>query len=185
MPFVMGVLAIGFFTACENDDEEDPVIPNEEEVITTVQFNLVPSGGGDTITWSFTDLDGDGGNDPVIVNGAPLLAGTTYNSDIQFLNELEDPADDITEEVEDEADEHQIFYLANGADIDISYTDMDGDGNPLGLATAIVAQSASTGTLDIVLRHEPDKDAAGVSEGDISNAGGETDIEVQFEVDIQ
>jgi hypothetical protein len=31
----------------------------------------------------------------------------------------------------------------------------------------------------------PDKYAAGVSEGDISNAGGETDIEVSFQVIIE
>lgn len=181
----MGVLAVGMFTACEKDDEEDPVIPNEEELITTVRFHLVPAAGGDTITWTFTDLDGDGGDDPVIVNGSAIQAGTTYNSHVQFLNELETPAEDITEEVEDEADEHQVFYLASGADMTVTYTDMDGDGNPLGLTTQVDAQSASTGTLDIILRHEPDKIASGVSDGDITNAGGETDIEVQFDIAIQ
>ena len=34
-------------------------------------------------------------------------------------------------------------------------------------------------------RHEPVKDNPGVSDGDITNAQGETDIEVQFDVDIQ
>ena len=96
----MGVLAVGMFTACE-DDDEDPVIPNEEEVITTVRFNLV-SAANDTTTWTFTDLDGDGGNDPTIVNAGPIAAGT-YTSFIQFLNEQETPAEDITEEVEEEA----------------------------------------------------------------------------------
>ena len=36
-----------------------------------------------------------------------------------------------------------------------------------------------------MLRHEPDKSAAGVSSGDITNAGGETDIEVSFNVIIE
>jgi len=37
----------------------------------------------------------------------------------------------------------------------------------------------------ITLRHEPAKDATGVSDGDITNAGGETDISVNFPVEIQ
>ena len=42
-----------------------------------------------------------------------------------------------------------------------------------------------SGTITVTLRHEPNKDAAGVSSGDIANAGGETDIEVTFNVEIQ
>ncbi len=185
IPFIMGVLAVAMFTACEKDDEEDPVIPNEEELITTLRFNLVPSAGGDTITWTFTDLDGDGGDAPVIENGAALVEGTTYSSHVEFLNETESPAEDITEEVADEALEHQVFYLANGADLNLSYTDMDTEGNPIGLTTDVIAQSVSSGTLNIILRHEPDKEATGVSDGDITNAGGESDIEVTFDIAIQ
>jgi hypothetical protein len=37
----------------------------------------------------------------------------------------------------------------------------------------------------VTLRHEPDKGAAGVSGGDITNAGGDTDIEVTFPVVIE
>ena len=35
-------------------------------------------------------------------------------------------------------------------------------------------------TMTVILRHEPNKAGAGVSDGDITNAGGETDIEVTF-----
>jgi len=37
----------------------------------------------------------------------------------------------------------------------------------------------------VTLRHQPDKGAIGVSDGDITNAGGETDIEVLFDVIIE
>ena len=37
----------------------------------------------------------------------------------------------------------------------------------------------------ITLRHEPAKTATGVSGGDITNAGGETDIEVVFDVTVE
>jgi hypothetical protein len=35
------------------------------------------------------------------------------------------------------------------------------------------------------LRHEPAKSAAGVADGDLTEAGGETDVEVVFEVIVE
>jgi hypothetical protein len=67
----------------------------------------------------------------------------------------------------------------------VAYGDVDGNGKPLGLQTTVVTGDVSTGTLTITLRHEPDKSAAGVSGGDLTNAGGETDIEVTFDVTVQ
>ena len=67
----------------------------------------------------------------------------------------------------------------------ITYDDVDDDNNPLGVETNVSAGNAGTGTLTIILRHEPIKTASGVADGDITNAGGETDIEVQFNVVVQ
>ena len=36
---------------------------------------------------------------------------------MRFLNELEDPAEDITEEVEDESDQHQVFFTGTAAEL--------------------------------------------------------------------
>jgi hypothetical protein len=47
-----------FVYACKSDDPE-PV--NEEELITTLIYELTPADGGSSVTFSFTDLDGDGG----------------------------------------------------------------------------------------------------------------------------
>ena len=52
-------------------------------------------------------------------------------------------------------------------------------------ATATATGAASVGTLKVTLRHEPNKSAAGVVGGDITNAGGETDIEVEFPIVIE
>ena len=171
------------FSSCE-DEDEDPVIPNEEEVITTLRYILVPTSGGDTVTFVFQDLDGDGGNAPVITNDT-LVANTTYTASIELLNEQENPAEDITQEVSDEDDEHQLFFQSDIATLTVDYNDQDGNGNPLGLATNVSTGDATSGTLTITLRHEPNKTAAGVSDGDITNAGGETDIEVTFDVEIE
>ena len=51
-------------------------------------------------------------------------------------------------------------------------------------AIARVWIKPGNGTITVILRHEPDKDASGVSNGDITNAGGETDIEVVFNVEV-
>ena len=44
--------------------------------------------GAVPVVLSFTDLDGDGGNAPVI-NGGTLQANTTYTGTIDLLNEAE------------------------------------------------------------------------------------------------
>ena len=180
----IGALSALFVTSCKKDEPEAPVIPNEEEVITTLNYTLTPEGGGTSVTLTFQDLDGDGGNAPVISEGT-LAANTTYNGSVELLNELENPAENITEEVEEEALDHQFFFETSVSDMSVDYDDMDDNGNPIGLATIVTTDAASTGTLTITLRHEPSKDASGVSTGDITNAGGETDIEVTFNVEIQ
>jgi hypothetical protein len=161
--------------------KKDPVIPNEEELITTMIYTLTPIGGGDIIEFSFRDLDGDGGNDPVIIT-PPLNSGVVYLGEIQLLNESESPAVNISDEVLSEAEDHQFFFVPDQADIEVTYNDMDGNGQPIGLLSTLTAGSVSDGHLTIILRHLPDKFAMGVSDGDIANAGGETDVEVSFPV---
>ena len=179
----MGMLSIFFITACNKDVPEDPTIPNEEEVITTLNFTLTPDGSGTPVVLTFQDLDGDGGNVPIITGGV-LDSNTTYYGSLELLNELENPATDITEEVEEEGSDHQFFFQTSVNGMNVTYDDIDVNGDPIGLSTILITNGTSTGTLTITLRHEPKKDASGVSDGDITNAGGETDIEVTFNVEV-
>ncbi|MGC6525904.1 MAG: type 1 periplasmic binding fold superfamily protein [Flavobacteriaceae bacterium] len=183
------ILAL-IFTGCSKDDPPAPV--NEEELITTMTVTLSPVGGGSDIILKTVDMDGDGGNEPVItVNGVTgnevsLTVGTSYEGSIELLNESEDPAEDITEEVQEEAEEHQFFYTASSSlDVTTNYEDEDGDGNPIGVEFILVANAVSSGDLTFTLRHKPNKSAAGVSNGDITNAGGETDITETFSITIE
>jgi hypothetical protein len=168
------------FSACE----KTPIIPNEEEVITTLHYNLSPIGGGTPVLLTFQDLDGDGGNAPTITSGT-LELNKTYTGTIVLLNETINPVDSISLEVAEEDADHQFFFESTVGGLSVQYTDMDDDGNPLGLSNTLTTTTAGSGTLKITLRHEPNKFSTGVSAGDISNAGGETDIEVSFNIDVQ
>lgn len=173
------VIPVLFSTSCSNDDE----VVNEEEVITTVTTTL--TGGGQVITLTSRDLDGDGPNAPVVTVSGNLVAGTTYTGSTTFLNELESPAEDITIEVEEEGADHQVFYQLPSSIGTVTYTDTDANGRPIGLNFTLVAgTSGSIGTLTVTLRHLPNKTASGVSGGDITNAGGNTDAAVNFSVAV-
>jgi len=180
---LLGILIISsaIFISCE---DKDPVIPNPEELITTFIYILTPESGGSNIVLSFEDLDGDGGNPPSYLT-EPIPANTTFNGVIQLLNKTVSPIEELTPEILAEQEDHQLFFKVEGANLNISYNDTDADGNPLGLSTKASSGDAGTGTLTITLRHEPDKSATGVSEGNLENAGGETDIEVTFPITIQ
>lgn len=168
-------------------DTEDPVPANEEELITTVKLTFQkmeagqPSGGPEIFTWK--DDDGSGPEEPVIVP-VSLDAHSTYNLTIALLNESTTPVTNVTDEVEEEGSAHQFFIQVEGVDITSEYNDVDADGKPLGISHTISTDHSGTGTLTVILIHEPDKTAAGVANGDPTNAGGETDVQARFEVTI-
>lgn len=165
--------------SCSNDDN-GPV--NEEEVITTVTTTL--TGGGQVITLNSRDLDGDGPNAPTITVSGNLTANTTYAGEVLFLNETVSPADNITLEVEEEGVDHQVFYQLPAALGTVTYTDVDLNGKPIGLTFSLTTGNAGTGNLTVTLRHLPNKSAAGVASGDITNAGGATDASVTYPVTV-
>ena len=159
---------------------DEPILPNPEEEITSLTYTLTPDGGGENAVFTFRDIDGEGGNPPVIVTDT-LLAGTIYYGQIELLNESTIPVTDVSLEVQEEAEDHQFFYDLTGFHAIIMYTDLDSLGYPIGLTTSFVTGGVGEGTMKIILRHLPDKTASGVSIGNILNAGGETDIEVIFD----
>ena len=167
--------------SCDPDEPEEGA--GEEEVITTLNLTLTAT-NGDVVTMSFVDLDGDGGDAPTITGGT-LAANTNYAGSLELLNEAEDPVEDITEEVIEEDEEHQFFFSTTVAGVEVRYADADADGNPLGQVIEVRTGDAGSGAFTVILRHEPDKSADGVMSGDISNAGGETDIEVSFDLTVQ
>jgi len=171
-----------------NGQEEDDHGPGEEELITTIEITLTPSGGGAPYTVRWRDLDGEGGNHPV-VDRIELDAGTVYNGAVRVLNETESPPENITEEVEEEAEAHQFFYATLGgfspasvtyADKESDYVTNSGADHPVGIAfTLSVPENAATGQLRVTLSHYDDVPKDGVNPSD------ETDIDVFFGVYVR
>ncbi len=169
------------FTSCSDDDNTAPV--NEEEVITTI--TTVLTNGTQVITLKSRDLDGDGPNAPVVTVSGSLAANTTYSGTVEFLNESVNPAEDITTEIEEEGIDHQLFFQAPAAVGTFTYNDTDANGKPIGLSFSLATGNAGTGNITVTLRHEPNKNAAGVAAGDITNAAGATDAQVSYPVVVQ
>ena len=184
LSILLSLLMVALVWSCDDDDPE-PV--NEPEVFTTVNVTFTNTADdNDVIVANFSDLDGEGGDDPVITQPEAFTADATYNVAISFLNETETPPENKNLEITTEDEEHQVFYVAStGLNLTYAYGDQDGNQNPLGLVGTATTGSASTGTLTITLIHEPNKGAAGVADGNPANAGGEVDVEVEFNITIQ
>ncbi|HAI75067.1 MAG TPA: type 1 periplasmic binding fold superfamily protein [Microscillaceae bacterium] len=174
------------FTSCRK--KNDPKPENPEEEINRLVMTFTPVAGGAPIVFRYEDLDGPGGNAPVLTN-PPLQANRQYNVAIQvFKVKSTGEVEEKTPEVLTEGDEHQFFFRATaGLNLTFSYTDVDKNQRPIGLSTRFTTGNASSGSLTVILRHELNKAAAGVAAGDATNAGGETDIETTppFAVTIQ
>lgn len=174
------IFATALIFSCSSDDDSTPEPVLEEEVITTMTITLEADGQADVILQT-QDLDGDGPDLPVVTVSGNLSSNTNYSGSITLLNETEDPAENMTLEIEEEDLAHQFFYsVGSGLDAQTDYNDADSEGNPLGLDFVLSTYSASSGSITFTLRHEPNKPNMG-----LEDAGGETDIEATFNVSIQ
>lgn len=181
--------------------------PDPQELITTFKLLLTDSATNTSFSYMFKDPDGAGGqaayygptntsqSDSVIT----LSANKTYYSQIVLLDETKNPADSISNEVNEEGKEHMFFYnngansilsttnpytvKLNGSGIRITYTDLDA-GSPqrgIGLLTKWRTYGATSGNtkhpLNITLKHQPDSK-------DGTFAPGDSDISVDFKLKV-
>lgn len=164
------------FNACK--DEETPLPPNEEELITTVSLAFENLTSGAIDTFIFRDADGPGGNAPTQFDTIQLDAATTYHLTTTLLNESVSPSEDITVEVQDEGVDHQFFYTVDGGlDLIIEYDDTDANGNPIGIHNIVTTGVGGAGAFTVILKHQP-----GIKDGNITT--GDTDVEVDFETKV-
>ena len=186
--FVIALATV--WVGCKKD-KVDPLIPpapiNEEELITDA-YIIFTDAGGNTYEWHAATDEGfghdHGGGEheegEIHIHGDTLPAGTVLQAEIILLNRSVSPIDTISHEVLAEGDEHQFFFIPEGIDASFSYLDQDEDGLPIGLLSQWTTGAAGSGEVKVFLRHGLNKSAAGVSNGDMTNAGGSTDLEIHF-----
>ncbi len=150
----------------------------EQEVITTVVVHLTAADGSYNQEFEWNDPDGAGGNNPAIDN-IVLPSGKTYSCQIRVYDRSKTPEVDIAAEIKAENTAHLFVYIPDGVDIIVTPTDTDDNGKPFRIATNWAAGAPSVGSMTILLKHEPDKNAAN------PDLTGETDFEVAFPVRIQ
>jgi hypothetical protein len=175
------------FTACSDNDDHDHDEHDHgehEEEITQLVYTLTNvANSADVVTFTFTDEDGDGGADGTTDVSGNLTANATYTGVLQLLN-LEEGEDVGAELAEEDAEDHEIFYITNVAGLQFDTTDVDADLNPLGFNTDVTAGAAGTGVLTISVVHEGKKPNDGTV-ADALSGEGTTDIEVAFEVTVE
>ncbi len=185
-------------SGCKKDDG-DPEPENELEVITDV--TLIFTNVDDTtevVRARAQDPDGEGIEDLEILDEINLDVNKNYTLTFEILNALEDPAEDIGDEILDEDDEHQIFFgftsnsftspLGDGnigdgkASDPINYNDEDENGNKVGLNTSWETSSAilNDGMFRVILKHQP-----GVKTSSSDSEDGDTDFDLEFVLNIQ
>ncbi|MCU0450528.1 MAG: hypothetical protein MUC97_11920 [Bernardetiaceae bacterium] len=188
LKFMQPVALVAFAVLAASCNRNDPEPENETEEINTLLLTMSPlqGQGGTPAIFSFSDLDGPGGNAPVITGPVPLRANTTYEAFVVVGKAENGVVEDKTTEVDEEGYEHQFFYVANPASlVQFTATDTDRDNRPIGILTRAQTGAAGTGTLRIVLRHDLNKAFAGLNNTNYLQAGGETDVEVTFNITVQ
>lgn len=172
------------FTACNVSDPDDH---NEQETFTTVRLSYVNNADANDkpeAIIKFKDGFGHGGNTLEKNETITLKAGAVYSAELVLLDETKNPAEIMSEEVEEEGEVHQIFYTPAGAALTVAYADKDGNDRPVGLKTTQTAGAAGSGTMKVTLKHQQEgntilkNDTSGINTGD-------TDVEVTFNVAIE
>ena len=165
------------FISCKKQAE----IGAENELITTVRLNF--RSGSEMKSFSYQDLDGEGGKAPSI-DKISLSPNTTYDLTVEFLDESKNPVNNITEEIRMEGDEHLV--LLTPSDISLgtyNYTDKDLNLLPLGLSGKFSTSNTAVGKLKVQLRHQPPINGKNTKDG--TATPGSDDINVDFTLEIK
>ena len=178
-----------------HDHDHDGHDHDPNEVMTTVRLTFVPENGGETFTATWADPEQDG--EPT-VDDIKLVNGESYTVTMTVLNELEDPAEDLTAELVEESAEHQVFFTGPAlqgpahqdnpeALFDHAYADMDSNGFPIGYVSTFTAKATGTSTLSLMLRHMPPVNGNAVKTGDLAdvvNSGSATDLPGSSDINV-
>lgn len=169
-------------TGCDRANNPEPA--DENELITTVSLKFTEQGTTNAQTFTYRDIDGDGGQAPTKFDAITLTAGKTYDLAISFQDESKSPADDITAEINQKKDEHLVVYTPSPASLlTVTITDKDSRNYPVGLTSTAKAGAAGTGILNVQLRHQPPVNGQPVKNG--TATPGSDDVNLKFTLTVK
>jgi hypothetical protein len=178
-----------FVLGCSKDSEPEHI--HEEEVITRVTLSVKKEGSSTPVLYTWNDdhdeEDHSGEEDhDEEESQLKLDSNSTYEVEVSFYN-ASNPSniEDITEEVQEEADEHQVFYEIIGMSgmsiMAASGDTKDSNGSAVLLKTVWKTTAVTKGEVRVYLIHEPTSKTGSTR----TDFGGETDVKVDFHVDVQ
>lgn len=168
--------------SCSNKNKiDDPQPDNENEVITTLIINLKDSSDASKkYVLKSRDLN-TSDQIPAVFEIPELENNKTYYAEVLLLDESKAVADTVSNDVLQEADDHQLVYTSNVAGFEVSYknTDIDTKGYPLGLHPIFKTKNIAGQKVNfqVVLYHLP-----GIKKANpMDNAkNGSADVDVVF-----
>ena len=186
--------------ACSDveDSSRDETI---NEVMTTVVLNFTADDGTELeFVWADPDNTANPSIDTIVLSDS-----ADYALSLSFLNELEDPTEDVTPEIADEDDQHFVFITGSAvtgpatqdnpdAIVEHRYADEDDNGLPVGLDNDILTLAPGEGEFTVTLRHMPPQNKRVVKTADapelvategISAVGGSNDVAVTLPLTVE
>lgn len=200
-----------FMSACASNTEEDlPTEDTNDGIITSLMLHFTPVNGGDSLSFGWTAPEGDG---DAVIDSIPLPDRTNHNHhdkqsyalDIELWHTVDDSEVNISQSIEDEGEVYQLFFTGSAVDgpatsdnssaiIRHAYDDVDTNGLPLGLKNKVDTMAWGEGQLTVTLRHMPPEDdgtfkvenlAEDIAENGFDAIGGETLLQVTFDIDVE
>ncbi len=204
--YILSPLLLLAMSACSDVEKADQDV-HEHELITAIVLSFTNTADDSDSLQVRWEEGNDMGENIVLQNGSD------YTLELEILNEEETPPKDVTEEVADEADEHQVFFTGDAVDgpcvggnpeaiVEHAYADTDEGGLPIGLKNTIstLAVGSTDGDysrkngLVVSLRHlvyqddQPTKVpglADQLASGGFSSIPGANDFSVIYPIEVQ
>lgn len=177
------ITAVFSLTGCK-DPFHDDHSHDEHDVITTVTLRFVNTAdSNDVVTAVWEDIDGIGGANPNRIDSIKLKKAATYACNVSFENRSVTPVVNVTQDIQNDRNYHQVFYDLSSYLGQITVEDLDARNLPVGLRFRMMTPmdaSAVPGQLKLSLYHyDNESDKTGTTRG------SETDIEVAFPTFVQ
>jgi len=148
------------FHACKKDEKAvSPPLPGNEFLTSVRLIATNTANSSDVQTTIITDTT-QVPHPPLNINNPTLTlkANSVYTVQVQFLDETKTPEGNVTTDIYDRRNYHLIcFDVSGGANLAVVRTDKDTNNPPLeiGLQDSFTTGAASTGKLNVQLRHQP------------------------------